>query len=109
MNGLAQITNWLPVLFVIIAGLVIIGVIVNVITILMKMTAKRRHEVLFGSFVLFLIVVIMVGGVMAMRDAMRDETIKACQNQGINYTIQQWENGEVNYTKCNISTVNGLL
>ena len=109
MNGLAQITNWLPVLFVIIAALLIIGVIASVITTLMRMEPKKRENILIGLFMWSLVLVIAIGGLAALRDTMRDETLKYCQLQGINYTKAQWENGEINYTKCNISTVSGLL
>ena len=109
MQGLAQITNWLPLLFFTVGALVIIGVIASVITPLMRMEPKRRENLLICAFMTSLVLIIAIGGLAALRDSMRDETLKACQLQGMNYTQSQWENGEVNYTKCNITSVSGLL
>jgi hypothetical protein len=109
MSGLAQITNHLPVILVVMGGLVIIGVVTSLITFFMQMEAKRRNDLFFGSFVMFLIVVITFTGLLVMRDAMRDEIIKACNEKGVYYTIQEWDNGEVNLTKCNITITNTAL
>ena len=50
MNGLAQITNWLPVLFVIIAGLVIIGFIAERIKIIYSYEVlKTKLTILQGN------------------------------------------------------------
>jgi hypothetical protein len=61
------------------------------------------------NVVILLLVIIIAGtGILVLRDAMRDETIIVCEKQGVHYTIQDWDNGMVNYRKCNITQVNGL-
>jgi hypothetical protein len=110
-TALAQLTNYLPVILTAIIGLVMIGVLMSAAITYQNMEPKQRKrmvDVFIGGFVLMLIVIIVGTGLIVMRDAMRDETLIACEKQGIYYTIEDWESGSVNYTKCNITMVNGL-
>jgi len=107
--GLSQIRNFLPVLILIFIGVIVIGFVFGIMDILSKMEFKRRKGLIFGSFMMFLLIMIMITTIFVFRDSMRDEILEACKNQGMNYTKTQWENGEVNYTKCNIKAVNGIV
>jgi hypothetical protein len=108
LQGLAQIQNFLTVLIFAIGCSIFLTFLMYIILMLREMKPKTRNDLIVGSFVMFLIVIVMVVGVLIARDEMRVQTINACQLAGINYTLQQWDNGEVNYTKCNITAVNGL-
>jgi uncharacterized membrane protein len=111
-TALAQITGYLPVLLTAIIGLVGIGFATSVIYTLQNMSQKQKKhmlDVFCAGFILMLIIIVAGTGVLVMRDSMREATIIACQKQGMNYTPQQWDNGEVDYSKCNITYVNGIM
>jgi apolipoprotein N-acyltransferase len=108
-TALAQFSNYLPVIGTALVAFILIGFIIGIITNLINMEPKKRLTVIFNVALLILVLVIAGTGVLVMRDSMREATIIACQKQGMNYTPQQWDNGEVDYSKCNMTYVNGIM